>query len=70
MQYAIVNLFDRKVEKEVASEQEAVAHTIGMGGLVVVDRTEKRVYDGEYQTWSPLQDYCERFPPVAWIASM
>lgn len=70
MRYKIVNLFDRVVEKEIASEQEATHYVTQVVGLVVVDREKSRVYDGEYQQWSSLQDYCRKFPAVAWIATL
>ena len=70
MRFAVINLFNREVEQEVASEQEAISHVIGMAGMVVVDRAEKRIYDGEYQQWYPVQDYARRYPAIAWITEV
>jgi hypothetical protein len=70
MRYKIVDLFAKRVANEFASEQEAISNAIGMAGVVVVDRSENRIYDGEYQQWTSIQDYCQKFPAVAWITEV
>ncbi len=68
--FKVVDLFRQEVFFQTSDEREAVGHAIGAAGTVVVDCAERRIYDGEYQFWSPTETYLGRFPSVAWLATL
>ncbi|MFA5991159.1 MAG: hypothetical protein WC794_02865 [Candidatus Doudnabacteria bacterium] len=68
--YVVVDLFREEVVATATTEEEATGHAIGMAGTVVVERAQKRVFDGEYQVWLPIKDYVGKFPAVSWLASI